>query len=189
MGTTLTMTYMLWPDLYVVHAGDSRCYLIRVGGAFGAEGEGLLVGGEQVSTLVVDEDVVDGFLPREKRNFQAARSFFSSHRLPSRRRLGDGGDSVPGLALDRTGVALLGLIVLLGSGVLVHELMKLRLVDGYKIFLHPLILGTGKRLFRDLPAPQRLELVSATPTSTGTPASRPASAAWYAPSTLPGTSW
>lgn len=29
MGTTLTMTYMLWPDLYVVHAGDSRCYLIR----------------------------------------------------------------------------------------------------------------------------------------------------------------
>jgi len=31
MGTTLTMTYLVWPSLYVVHAGDSRCYLIRDG--------------------------------------------------------------------------------------------------------------------------------------------------------------
>ncbi|SRR6056297_593031 len=29
MGTTLTMAYAIWPRLYVVHAGDSRCYLIR----------------------------------------------------------------------------------------------------------------------------------------------------------------
>jgi protein phosphatase len=29
MGTTLTMAYLLWPRLYVVHAGDSRCYLLR----------------------------------------------------------------------------------------------------------------------------------------------------------------
>jgi protein phosphatase len=33
MGTTLTMAYVLWPRLYVVHAGDSRCYLHR-GGKF-----------------------------------------------------------------------------------------------------------------------------------------------------------
>jgi serine/threonine protein phosphatase PrpC len=33
MGTTLTMTYLVWPSLYVVHAGDSRCYLIRDGRA------------------------------------------------------------------------------------------------------------------------------------------------------------
>jgi len=31
MGTTLTMTYLVWPNLYVLHAGDSRCYLIRDG--------------------------------------------------------------------------------------------------------------------------------------------------------------
>jgi protein phosphatase len=31
MGTTLTMAYLLWPRLYVVHAGDSRCYLQRGG--------------------------------------------------------------------------------------------------------------------------------------------------------------
>jgi protein phosphatase len=29
MGTTLTMAYILWPRLYVVHVGDSRCYLFR----------------------------------------------------------------------------------------------------------------------------------------------------------------
>jgi len=33
MGTTLTMAYVLWPRLYVVHAGDSRCYIHR-GGKF-----------------------------------------------------------------------------------------------------------------------------------------------------------
>lgn len=31
MGTTLTMAYIIWPRLYVVHVGDSRCYLIRKG--------------------------------------------------------------------------------------------------------------------------------------------------------------
>ncbi len=29
MGTTLTIAYIIWPHVYVVHAGDSRCYLIR----------------------------------------------------------------------------------------------------------------------------------------------------------------
>jgi protein phosphatase len=29
MGTTLTLGYILWPRLYVVHVGDSRCYLLR----------------------------------------------------------------------------------------------------------------------------------------------------------------
>lgn len=33
MGTTLTMAYVSWPNLYVVHAGDSRCYLMRNGEA------------------------------------------------------------------------------------------------------------------------------------------------------------
>ncbi len=29
MGTTLTLACVLWPRVYVVHAGDSRCYLRR----------------------------------------------------------------------------------------------------------------------------------------------------------------
>ena len=31
MGSTLTMAYILWPQAYVVHVGDSRCYLFRQG--------------------------------------------------------------------------------------------------------------------------------------------------------------
>lgn len=31
MGTTMTMAYVVWPQLYVVHVGDSRAYLYRDG--------------------------------------------------------------------------------------------------------------------------------------------------------------
>ena len=29
MGTTLRVAYLFWPMLYVVHVGDSRCYVLR----------------------------------------------------------------------------------------------------------------------------------------------------------------
>jgi dihydrofolate reductase len=60
-----------------------------------------------------------------------------------------------------------GTIAVLGSGLLVQELIAEDLVDRYRLFLHPLLLGTGKRLFRTAPAPRRLTLVSCTPTTTG----------------------
>jgi hypothetical protein len=41
-----------------------------------------------------------------------------------------------------------GNIAVLGSGVVVSELMARDLVDESRIFLHPLLLGRGKRLFR-----------------------------------------
>lgn len=31
MGTTLTLAYLVWPWLHLVHVGDSRCYLLREG--------------------------------------------------------------------------------------------------------------------------------------------------------------
>jgi protein phosphatase len=31
MGTTLTTVYIVWPRAFVVHVGDSRCYLLRAG--------------------------------------------------------------------------------------------------------------------------------------------------------------
>jgi dihydrofolate reductase len=60
-----------------------------------------------------------------------------------------------------------GNIAVLGSGVLVQELIANDLVDGYRLFLHPLLLGTGKRLFRGMDRPRRLRLVDCTPTTTG----------------------
>ena len=29
MGTTVTLAFVVWPSLYLVHVGDSRCYLLR----------------------------------------------------------------------------------------------------------------------------------------------------------------
>lgn len=59
-------------------------------------------------------------------------------------------------------------IVVLGSGNLVQQLMRLGLVDQLRLFVHPLLLGTGKRLFSDLPDPRRLKLVGSATTSLGT---------------------
>ncbi len=60
-----------------------------------------------------------------------------------------------------------GFITVLGSGVLVQTLVAEDLVDVYRIFIHPLVLGTGERLFGQSPHPRRLRLVDCTPTTTG----------------------
>lgn len=61
-----------------------------------------------------------------------------------------------------------GEVAVLGSGELVHQLMLHDLVDELQLFVHPLLLGTGKRLFRGLPAPRPLRLTSSSTTSLGT---------------------
>jgi dihydrofolate reductase len=60
-----------------------------------------------------------------------------------------------------------GTIAVLGSIVLVQTLMEHDLVDDYRLFVHPLVLGTGKKLFRHTNRPMRMQLVDCTPTTTG----------------------
>ena len=60
-----------------------------------------------------------------------------------------------------------GTIAVLGSGVLVQTLIEHDLVNEYRLFVHPLVLGTGKRLFREYSRPLALQLVDCAPTSTG----------------------
>jgi dihydrofolate reductase len=60
-----------------------------------------------------------------------------------------------------------GFVTVLGSGVLVQTLIANDLVDIFRLMLHPLVLGTGKRLFREYPNPLRLQLTDCTPTTTG----------------------
>ena len=61
-----------------------------------------------------------------------------------------------------------GDVVILGSGDVVRQLMAAGLIDELRLFIHPLLLGTGKRLFGDLPTPRALRLMSVGTTSKGT---------------------
>ena len=58
-------------------------------------------------------------------------------------------------------------IVVLGSGELVKSLMSRHLIDEFVLLIHPLILGSGRRLFADVGTYAALRLVDAQPTTTG----------------------
>jgi dihydrofolate reductase len=54
-----------------------------------------------------------------------------------------------------------------GSGDLLQTLMAHDLVDEYRLFVYPVVLGSGRRLFREGAASRSLAFVDATTTSTG----------------------
>jgi dihydrofolate reductase len=58
-------------------------------------------------------------------------------------------------------------IVILGSGELARSLMARNLIDRYVLQIHPLILGSGRRLFPDSGTLARFRLVDSRPTGTG----------------------
>jgi dihydrofolate reductase len=58
-------------------------------------------------------------------------------------------------------------IVVLGSGVLVRSLMRRNLIDEFVLLIHPLVLGSGRRLFADEGALAALRLVDSQSTTTG----------------------
>src|SRR5437667_2328674 len=58
-------------------------------------------------------------------------------------------------------------LVVLGSGELAQSLMRANLIDEYVLLIHPLVLGSGRRLFPDGSAFATLRLVGAKTTNTG----------------------
>ncbi|HEV8693170.1 MAG TPA: dihydrofolate reductase family protein [Lysobacter sp.] len=54
-----------------------------------------------------------------------------------------------------------------GSGNLIQTLLQHELVDEFRLWVFPLVLGTGKRLFAEGPRPAALKLVDTTTSSTG----------------------
>ena len=58
-------------------------------------------------------------------------------------------------------------LVILGSGELAHALMGDNLIDEYILLIHPLVLGSGRRLFKEGGGLAKLRLVDSKTTTTG----------------------
>ena len=58
-------------------------------------------------------------------------------------------------------------LLLMGSGELIQSLMRANLVDEYVLLIHPLVLGSGRRLFPDGGAAAALQLVATSTTNNG----------------------
>lgn len=60
-----------------------------------------------------------------------------------------------------------GDLLVYGSGDLVDELTRHRLIDEYRLMVHPVIVGTGKKLFQGLTETVDLKLADTVTTDTG----------------------
>jgi dihydrofolate reductase len=58
-------------------------------------------------------------------------------------------------------------LTILGSGVVIASLMKRNLIDQYVLMIHPLVLGSGRRLFADDGTFATLKLTDSLTTTTG----------------------
>jgi dihydrofolate reductase len=75
------------------------------------------------------------------------------------------GDAVEAVARLRAEPG--GDLVILGSGMLVRSLMRHNLIDEFVLLIHPLVLGSGRRMFDDSGTLAALKLVNAVTTTTG----------------------
>jgi dihydrofolate reductase len=60
-----------------------------------------------------------------------------------------------------------GDLTIMGSGQLIHALMRARVIDEFLLIVHPIVLGSGRRLFADDGTTTTLSLIEASPTKAG----------------------
>jgi dihydrofolate reductase len=75
------------------------------------------------------------------------------------------GDAVP--AVEKLKGSLEDDLLIMGSGVLIRALMERALIDTFILTIHPLVLGSGRRLFADGTPTTGLRLKEVLPTTTG----------------------
>ena len=108
------------------------------------------------------------FWPHQPDSNPIAAHMNATPKVVASRSLGDADLQWPGSSvlvgdLDRGVRSLLadgeGDVAVLGSLDLSRQLLALDLVDELRLIVHPLLLGTGARLFGELPSPRSLRLV------------------------------
>ncbi len=156
------------------HGGWARPYMDHVMGE--AMAEGMAAGGPLLFGRRTYEQFA-GFWPRQTdgnpftpvlnaaRKYVASTTIASDAGLPWENSTLLGGDVPAAVAAlkEQEGVD----IGILGSGVLVRSLLEHGLIDALVLMIHPLVLGSGTRLFPERGRTYELELDSAVPTTTG----------------------
>jgi dihydrofolate reductase len=154
------------------HGGWAPPYMDAVMGSVAAEGmarNGALLFGrwtyEDFANVWPNRPADDPFVKvlNESQKYVASRTL--EEPLPWRNSTllkGDASETVATLKqeLDKD-------LTVLGSGGLVQSLMRHNLVDRYVLQIHPLVLGSGRRLFADGGAFAKLRLVDTKTTTTG----------------------
>jgi dihydrofolate reductase len=97
-----------------------------------------------------------------QRKYVASRTLSEPLEWNAQLLVGDAADAVGALKRD-----LDENLVVLGSGELVQTLLGAGLIDAWVLQIHPLVLGTGRRLFPEGGAFASLRLVESVPTPTG----------------------
>jgi dihydrofolate reductase len=153
------------------HGGWARPYGDEVMGR--VMGEGMAKGGALLLGRRTYEDFA-AFWPKQRDNpftpvLNERRKYVASRTLQeplpwvnSTLLEGDAADAVARLKEEQDDD-----LAVLGSGELVQSLMRRNLVDQYLLTIHPLVLGSGRRLFADGGAYASLRLVDAITTTTG----------------------
>jgi dihydrofolate reductase len=153
------------------HGGWARPYGDEVMGR--VMGEGMAKGGALLLGRRTYEDFA-AFWPKQRDNpftpvLNERRKYVASRTLQeplpwvnSTLLEGDAADAVARLKQEQDDD-----LAVLGSGELVQTLMRRNLVDEYLLTIHPLVLGSGRRLFTDGGAYATLRLVEAITTTTG----------------------
>jgi dihydrofolate reductase len=156
------------------HGGWARPYMDHVMGE--AMGAGMAAGGpllfgrrtyEQFASFWPHQTDGNPFTPV----LDAAEKYVASTTLPAGHRFAWqhstllGGDVPAAVAALKAGDG--ADLTVLGSGVLVRALLERGLVDELVLMIHPLVLGSGTRLFPDRGRAYDLRLVSCVPTTTG----------------------
>ena len=138
-----------------------------------AMGEGMAKGGSMLFGRRTYEDFAS-FWPKQKDNpftevLEKSQKYVASRTLKeplpwsnSTLLAGDAADAVASLK-EESGNDL----TILGSGMLIESLRKRNLIDKFVRMIHPLVLGSGRRLFADGGALAALELIDCTTTTKG----------------------
>jgi RibD C-terminal domain len=101
--------------------------------------------------------------PQHAPKYVASRTLREPLRWPNSRLLkGEAGDAVAELKQRASGD-----LFVMGSGELIETLMRRNLIDEYLLVIHPLVLGTGRRMFADGAPPTTLRLTYGKTTAKG----------------------